>query len=252
MVRAGRFTLPLWALTLALVGAARAENVTVFAAASLTDAMKDLGQRYAQQTGHAVDFNFGGSNDLARQIKAGAPADVFFSADTAQMDGLVTAGLVKADERRAVLSNTLVVIVPEDSSATVSGPADLAKFPRIALADPEAVPVGVYTRKYLEGLGLWEKIEPLVVPTLDVRATLAAVAGGSVEVGVVYRTDAAMSKAVKVVYEVPRAEGPKIVHPLAPIAASEHADTANLVRFLVSDEARQTYERFGFIVILPE
>lgn len=237
---------------LLLSGAARAENVTVFAAASLTDVMKDLGQRFQKQSGHQVDFNFGGSSDLARQIKAGAPADLFFSADTAQMDGLVKEGLVKADASRDVLSNSLVVIVPKDSTATVSRPADLANFKKIGLANPEAVPVGVYTKKYLEGLGLWAKVQPLVVPTLDVRATLAAVAGGSVDVGVVYRTDAPMSKDVKVVYEVPRADGPKIVYPLAPIAASKHDDTASLMTFLTSDEAREAYERFGFIVILAK
>lgn len=247
-----RSLLALLALGLVLAGTVRAENVTVFAAASLTDVMKDLGARFQKQSGHQVDFNFGGSNDLARQIKAGAPADLFFSADTAQMDGLVQDGQVKADARRDVLSNSLVVIVPKGSTATVSGPADLAKFEKIALANPDAVPVGVYTKKYLEGLGLWEKVKPHVVPTLDVRATLAAVAGGSVDVGVVYRTDAPMSKDVKVVYEVPRADGPTIVYPLAPVAASTHADTAALMTFLTSDEARQAYERFGFIVILAK
>jgi molybdate transport system substrate-binding protein len=240
------------AVSITLVSPARAENVTVFAAASLTEVLKELGQAYQKQTGHQVDFNFGPSSDLARQIKAGAPADVFFSADSAQMDGLVAAGLVKADARHEVLSNTLVVIVPEHSSAAMSGPADLARFSKLALANPEAVPVGVYTRKYLEGLGLWDDVQPHVVPTLDVRATLAAVAGGSVDAGVVYRTDAPMSKDVKVVYEVPRADGPSIVYPLAPIAASKHADTVGLVRFLVSGEARKAYERFGFIVILPK
>jgi len=241
----------LLAVGIALAGAARAEPVTVFAAASLTDVMKDLGRRFRQQRGEQVDFNFGGSSDLARQIEAGAPADLFFSADGAQMDALVRDGLVKADARRDVLSNALVVIVPADSTAIVSGPAALATFERVALATPEAVPVGVYTRQYLAGLGLWEKVKPLVVPTLDVRATLAAVAGGSVDAGVVYRTDAPMSAKVKVAYEVPRADGPRITYALAPIAASTHADTAALMRFLVSDEARRTYERFGFIVLLP-
>jgi molybdate transport system substrate-binding protein len=242
----------LMAIGLAVAGPARAEDVTVFAAASLTDVLKELGQAYHRQTGHQVDFNFGASSDLARQIRAGAPADVFFSADAPQMDGLVSAGLVDADATHDVLSNTLVVIAPKDSSAGVRGPADLARFSKVALANPEVVPVGVYTRRYLEGLRLWDQVKLHVVPTLDVRATLAAVASGSVDVGVVYRTDAPMSKDVEVLWEVPRLSGPKIVYPLAPIAASKHADTASLVKLLISDEARKAYERFGFIVILPE
>jgi len=240
-----------WVLALGLVAprSAAAEKLLVFAAASLTDAMRELGQSYEKDSGQKIDFNFGGSNDLARQIKAGAPADVFFSADVAQMDALVDAGLVSAGERRNVLSNTLVVIVPKDSAANVRGPADLAKFEHIAVANPDAVPVGVYTRKYLEGLGLWDGVKPRIVPTLDVRATLALVADQHAEVGVVYRTDAAISPEVKIAFEVPREQGPAIAYPLAPIMSSKNTDTAALVRYLVSPAALQVYERYGFITI---
>jgi molybdenum ABC transporter molybdate-binding protein len=123
----------------ALTTAAAAEEVHLYAAASLTDAVRELAGAFEQETGHKVVFNFGGSNDLARQIKAGAPADVFFSADAAQMDGLQAAGLVRAQERVDVLSNVLVVVAPLASTTTIAAPRDLLGLNRLALADPEAV-----------------------------------------------------------------------------------------------------------------
>ena len=120
-----------------------AEEVTVYAAASLTDALKEVAQGFEAETGHQVVFNLGASNDLARQIKAGAPADVFFSADKAQMDGLEAAGFVRAADRVDVLSNVLVVVVPASRTARMSQPSDLRAVKRLALADPEAVPAGV-------------------------------------------------------------------------------------------------------------
>jgi molybdate transport system substrate-binding protein len=149
-----------------------------------------------------------------------------------------------------VLSNALVVIVPTGSKAKVAGPADLAGFAHVALADPDVVPAGVYTRRYLEGLGLWEKVGPRVVPTLDVRAALAAVADEHADAGVVYRTDAAITPKVRIAFEVPRAQGPAIVYPLAPVVASKREDTRAVVRCLVSPAALRVYERYGFIVIL--
>lgn len=242
------------AIAVALVAAAeaRAENPTVFAAASLTDALEDIGRAYERETGRKIDFDFGGSSDLARQIEAGAPADVFFSAGEAQMNGLVDAGLVKAADTQNVLSSSLVVVVPKGSTATVRGPADLAGFERVALANPDAVPVGVYTRKYLEGLGLWEKVKPRIVPTVDARAALAAVADEHADAGVVYRTDAAISPKVAIAFEVPREQGPRIVYQLAPVATSKRTETADVVAYLVSPPALTVYERYGFIVILEK
>jgi molybdate transport system substrate-binding protein len=236
---------------IAMGTAAAAEEVHLYAAASLTDAVKELAQTFETETGHEVVFNFGGSNDLARQIKAGAPADVFFSADKAQMDGLEAAGLVRAQDRIDVLSNVLVVVVPAASAVRIDTPEDLLASHRLALADPEAVPAGVYSRTWLQSVGLWDRLRERVVPALNVRAALAAVEAENVDAGIVYRTDAAISKRVKVAFEVPRGRGPAIVYPLAPLAASKKSATTALVRYLTSDRAGEVYRRFGFLT-LPE
>ena len=175
------------------MGAARAsaEEVHVLAAASLSDALQAIAAPWQAATGNTIVLNLGASNDLARQIRAGAPADVFFSADEAQMDGLQRDGLVRAADRVDLLSNTLVVVVPVAGSRRISAPADLASVKRLALADPQAVPAGVYARRWLESLGLWARVEGQVIPTLNVRAALSAVESENAEAGIVYKTDAA-------------------------------------------------------------
>jgi len=241
-----------WLVALAIAAPCRsshAEELNVFAAASLTDALEEVAPGFEKSTGHEVVFNLGGSNDLARQIKAGAPADVFFSADEAQMDGLQAEGLVRAQDRVDVLSNVLVTVVPAASAARLSGPGDLRAVRRLALADPQAVPAGVYARTWLESIGLWDELKGRIIPTLDVRAALSAVESGNVDAGIVYRTDAAISKRVKVAFEVPRDQGPAIVYPLAPIAGSRKRATGDLVRYLTSAPAREVYRRYGFVVL---
>jgi molybdate transport system substrate-binding protein len=236
-------------LLLALAAPVAADEVVVFAAASLTDALKDIAPGFEAQTGHKIVFSLGASSDLARQIKAGAPADVFFSADEAQMNGLEAAGLVRAADRVKLLSNVLVVVVPASSTAKMSQPADLLTVKHLALADPQAVPAGVYARTWLESIGLWDKVKDLVVPTLNVRAALSAVESENADAGIVYRTDAAVSKRVKTAFDVAREQGPAIVYPLAPMAASQKAATTELVRYLVSAAAREVYAGYGFIVL---
>jgi molybdate transport system substrate-binding protein len=228
---------------------ARAEEVHVLAAASLTDALGEIARPWEKATGHTVVFNLGASNDLARQIRAGAPADVFFSADKAQMEGLEKDGLVRAADCVELLSNTLVVVVPVNNAVPITAPTDLVSAKRIALADPEAVPAGVYARNWLESIGLWPRVQAKVVPTLNVRAALAAVESGNVDAGVVYKTDAAFSKGARVAYEVPRAEGPAIVYPVARVAASTKASSSAFVAHLQSDSARAVFARFGFLVV---
>jgi molybdate transport system substrate-binding protein len=174
---------------------------------------------------------------------------VFFSADEAQMNGLEAAGLVLAKDRRDVLSNLLVVVVPAASTVKMSQPADLLSVKHLALADPEAVPAGVYARSWLVSIGLWDKLKGQVVPTLNVRAALAAVESENAEAGIVYRTDAAISKRVKTAFEVAREAGPAIMYPMAALAASRKPATADLVRYLVSAPAREVYARYGFIVL---
>jgi molybdate transport system substrate-binding protein len=230
---------------------ATAEEIAVFAAASLTDALREVAKSYEAASGNHLTFNSGASSDLARQIRAGAPADVFFSADLAQMEGLEKDGLVRRADRLEVLSNTLVAIVPSGSTLNIRAPRDLLAVKYLALASPDAVPAGVYAKKYLHSIGLWNEIAGKVVPTVDVRAALAAVEAGHADAGIVYRTDAAISKRVQVAFEVPRDQGPAIVYPLAVLAGSKKKDVAStVVRHLVGADAIRTYERFGFVVLV--
>jgi molybdate transport system substrate-binding protein len=241
-----------WAAALVLVacrGPVRTEELTVFAAASLTDALEEVAAGFEGATGHRVVFNVGASNDLARQIRAGAPADIFFSADTAQMASLEEAGLVRPRERVDLLSNVLVAVVPASSTARLSGPDDLLNVRVLAVADPQAVPAGVYARAWLEAIGLWSRLQDRVVPALNVRAALAAVEAQNADAGIVYRTDAAISRRVKVAFEVPREQGPAIVYPVAPVATSRKKATSDLMRHLTSAPARAIYRRHGFVLL---
>lgn len=223
-----------------------ADEVLVFAAASLTNVLQDIGKSFEAAHHVPVRFSFGASSDLARQIQAGAPADVFFSADTAKMDTLEKEGLVRHQDRREFLSNRLAVVTASESSARVAGPRDLLQFSKIALADPAAVPAGIYTKKWLEAAGLWKEIEDRVVPTLDVRAALAAVESGAVPVGVVYSTDAKISKRVKVVFET--AADPPILYSVAAVARSRPG-ARDFVAFLREPEAAAVFSKAGFLVI---
>jgi molybdate transport system substrate-binding protein len=236
-------------LVLGWCAPARAAELLAFAAASLTDAMTELGKTFEQRSGDMVRFSFGASSDLARQIEAGAPADVFFSADAARMDQLEQAALVDKADRRDVLSNDLVVIVPADAQTTITGPADLTKLEHLVLANPDSVPAGVYARTWLQSLGFWDRVKDEVVPTVDVRAALAAVDAGHAEAGIVYATDAAITKGVRVAYRVPREQAPPIVYVLAPLKASKNPAARELVSFLASHDAAATYQRLGFIVL---
>lgn len=222
-------------------------EILVFGAASLTESLQYLGRAYEAKTGTHVVFSFGASSDLARQIQAGAPADVFFSADTAKMDALEKAGLVRPGSRREFLSNSLVVVVPSDSTLRVSAAEDLVHLPKIALADPASVPVGIYAKKWLTGLGLWEKIAPRIVPTLDVRAALAAVESGAIPAAIVYRTDAAVAKSARVAFAV--SNGPDILYSVAPVAVSKSPKAAeDLVVFLAGPDGRAALSKRGFLI----
>jgi molybdate transport system substrate-binding protein len=236
---------------LSAVGGGSREEVTVFAAASLADAVEEIGRAYEKDSGNKVVLNVGASSDLARQILAGAGADLFFSADRAQMDVVEKAGLVRSSDRVELLSNVLVVVVPASAPTRVGSPADLALLRRIALADPEAVPAGVYARSYLESIGLWSTLKDRMIPTLNVRAALAAVESGNADAGLVYRTDAALSRRVRVAFTVTAERGPRIAYVLAPLAASRKPAALELVRRLAGPEARTIFERYGFQVLAP-
>jgi len=231
------------------MNAASSALVLVFAAASLTDALREIGNSWKGPEEARVAFNLGGSSLLARQIREGAPADLFLSADEAQMDGLEKAGLVIPGTRKSVLSNTLVVVVPADSPLNIVSEKDLAgpSVKRLALAEPSSVPVGVYSKKFFESVGIWEAISPKVIPTENVRATLAAVESGNVEAGMVYKTDALISKKVKIAFEVSAARGPAISYPFALMKGAPHEAAARaFLTYLASKEARATFAKYGF------
>lgn len=227
----------------------RAGDLQVFAAASLTDAFKEIAPAYEAASGIKLHFNFAGSNVLARQIQESAPADVFISADEAKMNALQKAGLILDDSRGALLSNTLVVVVGADSALKLASPQELTQpaIKRIALADPKGVPAGVYAQQYLEKIGLWDAVKDRVVPTENVRAALAAVEAGNAEVGIVYKTDAGISKLVKIAYEVPASEGPDISYPVAVVKDSKEPSSAqNFLTYLKSDAAIAVFKKYGF------
>jgi molybdate transport system substrate-binding protein len=228
----------------------RAVDLNVFAAASLSDALKELAPGYEAKSGDKLHFNLGASNTLARQIEEGAPADVFFSADEAKMDDLAKAGLIAADTRVTLLSNTLVVVVSADRGPPVAQPADLATpaVQLIALAEPSSVPAGIYAREYLQHAGLWDKVGGKIVPTENVRGALTVIELGNADAAIVYRTDALISKKVRIAYAVPAADGPRIAYPLAVIKESKHADAARkFTAFLASAEARAVFAKYGFL-----
>ena len=231
---------------------AHAAKILVSAAASLTDALNEIARTYGAKSKNTVRFNFGPSNGLARQIEEGAPADIFFSADLPQMDALDKNGRLEPGTRKNLLSNQLVIIVPADSKLAISSPKDLlkAEVKKIALAEPTSVPVGVYSSKYLSDEGLWDQVKPKVVPVQDVRATLASVESGNVEAGFVYKTDAAISKKVKIVYEVPIHKGPKIIYPIAIVKESKRKDAArDFLNYVQSPAAKETFKKYGFVIL---
>ena len=225
-------------------------EVNVYAAASLTDVMKEIASAYEKESGDKILFNFGASSLLARQIIEGAPADMFLSADEAKMDELELAGLIATETRRDLLSNLLVIVVPSDTKLVIASPEELVtKSQKIAVADPRAVPAGIYTKEYLTRLGLWQKLEPKIVPTENVRAALAAVESENVDAGFVYKTDANISSKVRIAFTVAVEQGPPIRYPVALIKeAKEKNAAARFLAYLESASARKTFERYDFIV----
>ncbi|MDB6134369.1 MAG: modA [Verrucomicrobiales bacterium] len=236
------------------VPAVKAEEarLRVSAAASLADALKEIDTAFTKDTGVKVSLNIGASSTLARQIGEGAPADVFFSADPAGIDILEAKGLVKSETRQDQLSNSLVIVVPADSTLKIKEAKDLAnaEIRRVATGNPKAVPVGVYARTYLEKTNLWKDVGPKIVAAENVRTALAAVESGNVEAGIVYKTDAAISKKVKVACEIPALPDQKITYPMAVLKSSTQPDLAvKYLDYLDIPASKAVFRKFGFIVL---
>lgn len=229
---------------------AMAAELTVSAAASLTNAFRDLAPLYeAKHPDVKVQLNFAGSGALMQQIVKGAPVDVFASADQKTMDQAQAQGFVNAEQRRDFVSNSLVVIVPIDSKVAPSSLNDVVKQPqyrRVAIGLPASVPVGRYTQGVLEKAGLWAAIEPKMIGAQNVRQALDYVARGEVDAGFAYGTDAAlMPEKVKVAFSVPT-ETP-ILYPIAPITKSDKPELAqSFIDFVASSEAQAVLVKYGF------
>lgn len=235
-------------------GSPVAAELLVSAAASLSDALPEVGRAWEASGGERVVFNFAASSSLVSQIQAGAPVDLVFTADTETLTRLEAGALLDsgAGATRVLLSNRLAVVVPEGCPLRIEKAADLAhpEITRLALADPTAVPAGKYAKAWLEARGVWAAVEARVIPTLNVRAALAAVAAGEADAGVVYVTDlraGAGAGGVELAFAVPANEGPVIAYPAAVVRSSKRlAEARRLLEFLASADARAIFARFGF------
>jgi molybdate transport system substrate-binding protein len=244
-------------LTAALLlapGGARAGDVTVFAAASLKNAMDDVADAFARRTDHTATISLAGSSALARQIEAGAPADVFISANVDWMDRLEAAGLVRPDSRFDLLGNRLVLVAGDPAAAPIRiAPGfDLAGRlgdGRLAMALVNAVPAGIYGKAALQSLGVWRAVEPKVAQADNVRAALALVALGEAPYGIVYATDAAAEDDVTVVGTFPADTHPPIIYPAARTVDGTSQAAGAFLDFLTSAPARDAFERQGFTVL---
>lgn len=229
-----------------------AVELQVFAAASLTDVLREIANCYEKLHPAKMIFNFAGSSTLARQIQEGASADLFISADPEKVAQLEAKRLIVPGTPKPLLSNRLVVVVPEDNPHAISSPADLLRVRRIALAEPSTVPAGIYARRYLRAENLWAQVEHRVVPTENVRAALAAVDSGNVDAAIVYATDAAMAKRAKIAWKAPK-NVPDIVYVAAlPKDGKHRAEATAFLEFLQETEAREIFRRHGFLPLPKE
>ncbi len=237
------------------IGNARAgnrETVTVFAAASTTNALTDITRQFEKSQGGKVNLSFASSSTLAKQIENGAPADIFLSANPEWMDYLENKGAIIAASRFDLLSNRIVIIAPSNSrleNLTVDAGLDLTRMlgkGRLAMGDPEHVPAGIYGKQALEKLGLWASVKNQVAPAKDVRAAMVLVERGETPLGVVYATDAAISTKVKTIGMFPENCHPPIIYPAALV--TERAVAKRFLKFLHTRTADDIFQKYGFRV----
>lgn len=241
-------------VSLCLALPAQAADVTVYAAASLTNALKTLAARYKQDTGTQIKPSFASSSTLAKQIEAGAPADLYLSADTQWMDYLQTRRLIDNASRKSLLGNELVLIAPAAQPRTVTmnkGTNLAASFiGKLCMGDPSHVPAGIYGRQALQSLGWWDALAKRVVGTEDVRTALAFVQRGECPLGVVYATDAATSPQVMIAGRFAASTHDPVIYPIALLPRAS-AEARDFYRYLQGDAAKAVYRQAGFIVLTP-
>ena len=239
-----------------LVGGASAQtrDVVVFAAASLKNALDDAGASWMRETGKRVTISYAASNALAKQIEAGAPADLFFSADLDWMDHLASKGLIKPESRVSLLGNALVLVAAKGSAMQVAlqPGIDLAAIlgsNRLAMGHVDAVPAGKYGKAALEHLGAWAGVKGKVAQADNVRAALLLVSRGEAPLGIVYRTDAVSDPNVSIVATFPEGSHPPIVYPVALTKDSANPDAVAFLAFLRSDKSRPFFDKQGFTFV---
>jgi molybdate transport system substrate-binding protein len=226
-------------------------QILVFAAASLTDALQEIGPAYEKTTPVKVTLSFDASSNLARQIEAGARADVFFSADSQWMDYLQTRNVIQASTRHNAVGNSLVLVAPADSQIRLKiAPhfpllAALGKDGRLATGDPDSVPAGRYTRSALSALGVWDEVSNRLARAENVRVALLYVSRGEAPLGIVYRTDALVDKSVRVVDTFPANSHPPIVYPVALTKSAQPAASA-FVAYLTGPRGHEVFTKYGF------
>jgi molybdate transport system substrate-binding protein len=228
-----------------------AGKITVYAAASLTNALQDIDAAYTKRTGVAVAESFAASSTLARQIEAGAPAQVFISADTKWMDYLAQKGLIAA--HTVLLGNALALIAPADAPLSprgVDSSFDWSRFlgdnGRLAVGDPDHVPAGIYAREALQHMGAWNALEPRLARAEDVRGALALVERDDAPLGIVYVTDARVSTKVKIVGVFPESSHAPIVYPAGVVKGADTPSVENYYGFLRGAQARAIFAHYGF------
>ncbi len=230
-------------------------TLTVFAAASMKNAVDDINAAFAKATGIAVSASYAASSALAKQIEQGAPADVFASADLEWMDYVAQKKLIKDDTRVNLLGNKLVLIAPKDSKlgdVAIGTGFDLAKLAgdqRVAVADVRAVPAGKYAKAALETLGIWAAVEPKIAMAENVRAALALVSRGEAPLGIVYETDAKIDPGVRIIGALPESSHPAITYPVA-LTASAKSSAAKYLAYLRSQGAKAIFEKYGFTFLI--
>jgi len=244
--------LALLALTATASAAPPRKAPLVLAAASLQESLTEAGAAWAA-LGHARPIlSFAASSALARQIEAGAPADLFVSADEPWMDEIARKGLVRPRTRVSFLANRLVLIAPVASATrlTIARNFPIARAlgnGRLAMADPDAVPAGKYGKAALTSLGVWAGVAPRVARAENVRAALALVERGEAPLGIVYATDARASKKVRILGVFPAASHPPITYPLAVLKSATSPDAEGFRQFLISRPGKAIFARYGFV-----
>ena len=257
MKRLAGFFLALSMLSMSSVSPvlAQEKSLTVFAAASMKNALDDINAAYSAKAGVKISASYAASSALARQIEQGAPADIFISADTDWMKYATDKGTINEGTRLDLLGNSIVLIAPKDSkinTVTIGQGFDLARLAgdgRIATGDVKSVPVGKYAKAALEKLGAWTAAEPKFAMAESVRAALILVARGEAALGIVYATDAKVEPGVKIVGTFPADSHPAIIYPVAATKAAK-PDAAAYLDYLRSSTARTVFEKYGFTLLI--